>query len=96
MLGETMTDQTTPDNARPNDGAGAWRPIASAPRDADVWVYGLAIIWANSCPFLWQGQAGWDEDGAIWLTTAHDDKGSPLKVIPTHWMPLPAPPKRPS
>ena len=75
-----------------NNLLGAWQPIATAPRDADVWVYGLATVWTNSCPFLWQGQAGWDEDDASWWTTAHDDKGEPLKVIPTHWMPLPPPP----
>lgn len=71
---------------------GGWLPIATAPRDADIWVYGLATVWTSSRPFLWQGQAGWYDDDASWWTIAHDDKGEPLKVIPTHWMPLPAPP----
>ena len=70
----------------------AWRPIATAPRDSDIWVYGLATVWVGSTPFMWQGQAGWDEEDASWMTTAHDDKGQALRVIPTHWMPLPAAP----
>ena len=70
-----------------------WQPIETAPRDADILVYGLAQVWTDSCPVFWQGQAGWDEEYASWLTTAHDDKGEPLKVIPTHWMPLPAAPQ---
>ena len=88
-----MTTEIAPAKVRLSDQLGAWLPIAAAPRDADIWVYGLATVWTSSCPFLWQGQAGWDDDDSSWWTTAHDDKGEPLKVIPTHWMPLPSPPQ---
>ena len=98
-----MTGAETPEGGDALDAAAAllrelaaepagWQPIETAPKDADVWVYGLAHVWVGSCQFFWQGQAGWDADDASWWTTAHDDKGEPLKVIPTHWMPLPAAP----
>jgi hypothetical protein len=69
-----------------------WRDIEEAPRDEDVWVYGLAKVWDGSCQFHWQGQAGWNEEDGTWWTTSHDDEGKPLKVTPTHWQPLPPPP----
>ena len=69
-----------------------WQPIETAPKDCDVWVYGEAVPWRNSCAFLWQGQAGWNEDDGCWWTTAHDDKGEAMKVAATHWMPFPTPP----
>lgn len=70
-----------------------WMPIETAPKDKDVWVYGLATPWAGSSPFSWQGQAGWNEEDASWWTTSHDDTGEVLIVRPTHWMPLPPPPE---
>ena len=69
-----------------------WQPIATAPRDTEVWVYGLAKVWSGSMRFWWQGQAGFDADEGNWMTTSYNDKGEPLLVTPTHWMPLPPPP----
>lgn len=72
-----------------------WQPIETAPKDKDVWVYGLAKIWVGSCEFEWQGQAGFNGDDGLWWTTSHDSFGAPLMVAPTHWMPLPPPPSHP-
>lgn len=70
-----------------------WQPIESAPRDEDIWVFGLVKIWVDSCEFEWQGQAGFDSENNIWLTTSYNDAGNVLEIIPTRWMPLPEPPK---
>lgn len=86
-------DQTGALRQQPEAVDHEWRDIASAPRDAEIWVYGLAEVWKQSMPFQWQGQAGWVEEDASWWTTSHNDAGEPLKVIPSHWMPLPEPPQ---
>jgi hypothetical protein len=70
-----------------------WQPIETAPKDMDIWVVGLAEIWRGSCPFVWQGQAGWSNDDHRWITTSYDDAGHALFIDAEHWMPLPPPPE---
>jgi hypothetical protein len=71
-----------------------WKPIDEAAKHGgDVWAYGLAKVWANSTPFMWQGQAGWSPEDDAWITTSHDDTGAPLYIIPTHYRPLPPAPE---
>ena len=67
----------------------SWQAIETAPKDRDIWVYGLAEVWVGSTEFFWQGVAGFCEDSGKWITTSHNDSGAPLYVTPTHWMPLP-------
>lgn len=70
-----------------------WQPIETAPKDRDVWLFGLAEIWHGSTPFECQAQGGWDPEEWRWMTTTFDDRGQILWIAPTHWMPLPAPPE---
>jgi len=70
---------------RLSEGLGAWLPIATAPRDAEV------LLWvkvAVGTPLVVQGCWYSDEDigDAGWI----DTNGTSWPV--THWMPLPAPP----
>ncbi len=59
-----------------------WQPIETAPR-------GETFILACRAGSEIAGVLGWDEDhGWYW----YNDMFQP-RVIPTHWMPLPKPPK---
>lgn len=58
---------------------GAWRPIETAPRDAQV------LIAMPSVPRS-VAEAYCDSNGYLWVQ-GHQPSGKP-----THWMPLPAPP----
>jgi hypothetical protein len=62
-----------------------WSPIETAPRDREIWVCGLAQVWADSCSFAWQGHAIWDENSDGWITGGYDDSGNYLFVEATHW-----------
>lgn len=74
-----------------------WMPIESAPMGVDILVYG---------PDGWQGkpsqaivigriQTGWSRwDGTVQESYAiWDDGDRDISWSPTHWMPLPPPPK---
>lgn len=75
-----------------------WRPIETAPRDRHASYLGYVPIYdihgqpagepdANDITIIW-----WEQkvgDGGAWL---HEATGKPCK--PTHWMPLPPPPRR--
>ncbi len=72
-----------------------WQPIETAPKDEtsiDVWVeshgiaYRIADVWWNPDDTMPLGGCWWDKD-------ADYGDGGPLTGVPTHWMPLPAPPE---
>lgn len=63
-----------------------WQPIETAPKDQEIYVCGLAKVWADSDPFAWQGQACWDQEEEGWITGGYDDSGDFLFVEATHWM----------
>jgi hypothetical protein len=62
----------------------SWQPIETAPRDGT-----MIDVWA------WPGEripdVSWREEWGQWL---HDDGNGLLSCVPTHWMPLPAPPEQ--
>lgn len=68
-----------------------WRHIKTAPKNREIWVCGLARLWAESDPFIWQGQAAFSDGD--WIAISYDDAGNPLKIEPTHWRKLPKIPK---
>jgi hypothetical protein len=60
-----------------------WQPISTAPKDEDIYI--LACREGSKIP----GILGWDQDeGWYWFNGMFRDT-----TIPTHWMPLPEPPK---
>ena len=60
-----------------------WQPIETAPRDGTEI---LVIESAGGCYVAnWQSLDGW-----VW---AYDNMDGPTCTNPTHWMPLPEPPK---
>ena len=74
-----------------------WQPIETAPKDRDVlgWFpyratvrcprFVFVMCWNTSPPMGY-----WDASGWLWGTRDQRSKQ------PTHWMPLPDPPKEPS
>ena len=58
-----------------------WRPIETAPRD-----HFPRLVWAKHWPVC---VAFLDVTWAWWPVPAHE----PLDWAPTHWQPLPTPPK---
>jgi hypothetical protein len=63
--------------------------METAPLDRDVWLFGLAEIWVGSCPFLVQGQGGYDPEMDRWVLCFYNDKGETLFVEPKGWQELP-------
>ena len=70
-----------------------WQPIESAPKDfvttVDLWngERNADCIWGRSTygrVYCWIRETGYDSDGPVW---------DALRPSPTHWMPLPEPPK---
>ena len=62
---------------------GEWQPIDSAPRHGDLLLHNVTGGWVKIGRFYSSGN-----DQSLWFKS---DYGSHLK--PTHWQPLPAPPK---
>jgi hypothetical protein len=68
-----------------------WQPIETAPKDVSV------DLWVPACPELQFGgrrhpDCSWDENYGWWspmLEKFLED----YPVTPTHWMPLPEPPR---
>ena len=58
-----------------------WQPIETAPKDRYLLVYGTGII----------GIACWSKRDQRWHAVGVD-----VVMTPTHWMPLPTPPRSPS
>lgn len=73
-----------------------WQPIETAPKDfvtpVDLWNGERQADCAWSRPTY-----GWKHDGYEWVhLTGYDSNGPVWDVVrppPTHWMPLPEPPK---
>ena len=64
-----------------------WQPIETAPRDGTE----ILLFDADTDPTIYVG--GYDYDGRYWFYSellAQDVVG---EATPTHWMPLPEPPK---
>jgi len=73
-----------------SDGTIGWQPIETAPKDGtNILVYTAY----GQCEVYW-GDCGWEQKACIFV----EDDGywnAFLCVLPTHWMPLPAPPQPP-
>lgn len=66
-----------------------WQPIATAPKDGtvvDLWVNGIGRF--TNCVYR-------DDDDWWWYWTDNLATGlwCPLALVPSHWLPLPAPPE---
>ena len=66
-----------------------WQPISTAPKDGTrilVWngSYASAVVYAHN---LYKNEDGWwlEDDGEQWDAFLYSE--------PTHWMPMPNPPK---
>lgn len=72
-----------------------WQPIETAPKDGTAIIYRGKYTTAGACRWwteqdLADAECGSPEDYcAAWYDA--DDEDS--EVVPTHWMPLPEPPK---
>jgi len=71
-----------------------WQPIETAPKDRRILLYQsggggeyYTPAWQKIFTGFWWDD--WYENEHFW--TADEDRG--FEVNPTHWMPLPAPPK---
>jgi len=58
-----------------------WQPIETAPKD-----FTYVLLWDGD----WHWMGIWDENGNRWEIDGHEYEEN---LIPTHWMPLPEPPK---
>ena len=65
-----------------------WQPIESAPKD------GPPVLIATADGFVGEARYHEDEDGWWWANTHPTDATDGSAERPTHWMPLPDPPKR--
>lgn len=59
-----------------------WQPIETAPKDGTP-----ILVWIDDHV----AEVEWDEDG--WIGVWEDISSSSGDDYPTHWMPLPEPPK---
>ena len=81
---------------RPKQPVGEWLPIESAPKDGSE-----ILIWKPSstvCIAHWEVDPQWHWDGEwpCWAVFMADDDFYSIYLDadwPTHWMPLPEPPK---
>ena len=79
-----------------------WQPIETAPRDGDpvmIWKpdermvgeYMMAAYWVED--HLGGGAAGWIPVGGFHIQGYHSSVTDTPQGYPTHWQPLPAPPR---
>lgn len=71
-----------------------WQPIESAPKDGTWILTIISGLWAGGTPYL-PAVVRWEKRyGEGWLSVEQEDNGEgPMhEFMPTHWMPLPAPP----
>lgn len=73
-----------------------WQPIESAPKTLDKWGLTPRIILA--CPPV--NASGWTVGEGFWRSTTNvgwvlsiDPETPTIYVEPTHWQPIPEPPK---
>jgi hypothetical protein len=69
-----------------------WQPIETAPKDGrEVWLY-LGAPWCKTEKAKWY--APWEnwQVGEIPSDPAREDCCGIGSAVPTHWMPMPAPP----
>ena len=70
-----------------------WQPIETAPKDADILLYGPSSDGPRVTEGYWmKAQYDYEFDRthpAFWFSM---DGGFTKKYPPTHWMPLPEPP----
>lgn len=83
-----MTDQATPAKVRLTDGLGAWQPIATAPRNGDIFLAYRRGEIRDSWAMQREDGVVWNFGGSSFHERWHADQ------VPTHWMPMPPPPKR--
>jgi hypothetical protein len=70
-----------------------WRPIEEAPKDGRH-ILAWAAGWATAGIVYWIGNGRDMQDGKPGWTTGQWDKYEQFYCeLPTHWMPLPQPPK---
>lgn len=71
-----------------------WMPIETAPKDGrHIWCFASGRSY--DCDMWWQGMTNWC---TVLLLKDQDPywSGIPKDVSPTHWMPLPDPPRKES
>lgn len=69
-----------------------WQPIETAAKDEDVWILGTS---GGKIPFVmaWDGYDDeWYTFNRHYETTLQPHTNKPWQ--PSHWMPLPSPPKK--
>jgi Protein of unknown function (DUF551) len=66
-----------------------WQPIETAPKDCDILVYDTY----NGGTFYVACWAKTDTGDDAWGYAPDTFAGGCLECVPTHWMPLPEPPK---
>jgi hypothetical protein len=73
-----------------------WQPIETAPRDGkEVFIWGSAEISPHSRPHIGSEdveRAYWDSQLDTWVVSSAQVDGLYVPA-PTHWQPLPEPPK---
>jgi len=73
-----------------------WQPIETAPHDHRVKILGYfpaAEIWPAEIRVIYWGYHGRRERGWVWAQTGINADGEFSWRDPTHWMPLPKPPR---
>ena len=78
------------DNKVAEQGESGWRPIEAAPKDRtriDLWVKGMRRANCFWVDFIGE-QPYWGQ-----VNMPYMESHSPVAGEPTHWMPLPEPPK---
>lgn len=70
----------------------SWQPIETAPKDGSEMLIWLGAPWSRVEKACWyEPWSNW-QAGAFPIDPARDDFHGIGRSVPTHWMPLPAPP----